>query len=223
VVRASRADVAAKKETIVVSEVTSSFTKYLSGLSEDINNVKNPLQLAKLITSRLSEASDGLKSIAKSKYDQTAKELEDLKTSLGKLTDETVDKSISLLEGKLTKTITSIEEMIKTEMKTRDEELKNLNEAKSKMSELINDQTALNSIDRDIKRTTNYYKTSIVTLEKLTTTLKTQRDNLTRLRSEGISDKTQLVTRVRSEITQTLTKVKDLLDTYRRKEDALSV
>jgi hypothetical protein len=223
VVRASRADVAAKKETIVVSEVTSSFTKYLSGLSEDINNVKNPLQLAKLITSRLSEASDGLKSIAKSKYDQTAKELEDLKTSLGKLTDETVDKSISLLEGKLTKTITSIEEMIKTEMKTRDEELKNLNEAKGKMSELINDQTALNSIDRDIKRTTNYYKTSIVTLEKLTTTLKTQRDNLTRLRSEGISDKTQLVTRVRSEITQTLTKVKDLLDTYRRKEDALSV
>lgn len=222
-VRASKSDVTEKKNTIVVTELESSFSKYITDIKGDLSSAKNPLEMAKVISGRIKEASSGLKSIAKSKYDKTVKDLDELKSTIGKLTDETIDKSIALLENKLSSTIVSIDEMIKTEIASRDEDLKGLNEAKSKMSELVNDTATINSFDKDIKRTTAYYKASITTLEKLRETLKSQRSNIAQLRAEGIPDKTQLMTRVRNEVTQTLSKVKELLDNYRTKEDALMV
>lgn len=207
------------RKKVIGEELSSSVDKYFGGIKKELDDAKgNPFAIARLLITKVKDAGNSAREAAKSSYSKYSKDLDSLKESISNLKEETIDKSVDLLITKLQTTEANIDSMIKSQTELKDKELQALNEAKSKLVETVRDPAGLNDIDKSIKSTTKYFDSSIKTLTSLKSTLSSQRANITRLKSEGLPNKSELIKRVRDEVFSTLDKVKQLLDTSKKEE-----
>ena len=76
----------------------------------------------------------------------------------------------------------------------------------------MNDPSALRDIEKSISRVTKFYDTSIKTMHKLRDTMRQQKNSLSQLRSSGVTNRIELVKKIRSEIEATLGKLRQQLE-----------
>ena len=219
-VRAARPEVDESRTEIIESEIESKLKRFKDDVLSDIQaNRGNPLQLTRSMLKHIKTATTATSNLAKKKYEEASKRMEDFGNFLNNLTEEKVNESIDKLIDKLASSIAGIDEMIKTESANRDQELKTLNEAKSAITDIVNDATTLRDIERTIARTSKYYDTTIKTLEKLKSTLISKHSSIVRLRADISTNPKDLIMRIKTELQDILSKVRELTAEARSNEE----
>ena len=189
-----------------ISRVTTNFKQELT------NAGSNPFEIARVVIKNAKEATDTIRKASEKAYNTATSKIDGLKETLSKLTDETIDGALDKLVKQFDEAAMSIDEMIKKESEARDEELKTLEEAKVKLTELMNDPAAIRDIEKSISRVTKFYDGSIKAMNKLRDTLRSQKNNMIQLKSSGVNNRLELVKRIRDEIETTLKRVKSILE-----------
>ena len=219
-VRAARPEVDESRTEIIESEIESKLKRFKDDVLSDIQaNRGNPLQLTRSMLKHIKTATTATSNLAKKKYEEASKRMEDFGNFLNNLTEEKVNESIDKLIDKIASSIAGIDEMIKTESANRDQELKTLNEAKSAITDIVNDATTLRDIEREITRTSKYYDITIKTLEKLKSTLISKHSSIVRLRTGTSANPKDLIMRIKTELQDVLSKVRELTAEARRNEE----
>lgn len=178
----------------------------------------NPFAIARVVVKNAKKASDSVRASSNKAFETASKKLDSLKDSLGKLTDETIESSLNKLVKKFDEAEIAIDEMIKKESLSRDEELKSLSEAKDKFSEVINDNKSLKEIDESIVKVNKYYDTSIKTMTSLKKIIGQQKSSMILLKESGSANRLELVKKIRTEIESTLNKVRGVLEKAEKTE-----
>lgn len=219
-VRAARPEVDESRTEIIESEIEAKLKRFKDDVLGDIKaNRGNPIQLTRSMLKHIKTTTTATSNLAKKKYEEASKRMEDFGTFLSNLTEEKVNESIDKLIDKLASSIAGIDEMIKTESVNRDQELKTLNEAKSAITDIVNDATTLRDIERTIAKTSKYYDTTIKTLEKLKSTLISKHSSIVRLRADASTNSKDLIMRIKTELQDVLSKVRELTAEARRNEE----
>lgn len=209
--RATRTEVNTTRLANLQDSLGAQFTQSVNGFIGDIRGAgSNPFALGRAVIKHAKSAVDAARQVSVKRYNDTLAGLEGLGTSLGTLTEDTIAKSLSTLVGKLEAAEQSLAKTIQSERAAKDDELRALQETKRKLTETLNDPTALRDIEKTIATTTRWYDINLKTLEDLEQTLKTQREALRRLQAEGITDAKRLLTRAREEVASTLEQLKAL-------------
>lgn len=196
----------------VKSELSESISKLKDKMKQDLANAgSNPFEITRVFVRNVKESGKLIRDESKKAFDIASKKMDKLKDTLNNLTEETVSKALDSLIIQYDEAGLSIDEMIKKEKEARDEELKSLSEAKNKLTELMNDPSALKDIERSITRTTKLYDSSVKAMEKLKSTMSSQKDALIRLKNSSSDNKLELIKKIRTEIENTLSKVKEIL------------
>lgn len=212
-VRAPKEKVNDARTENVQNSLLESVTRMTSSFKQDLSNAgNNPFAIARVVIKNAKDATVAIRQASDKAYQSASKKVDALKTSLGNLTDQTIDAALDKLVKQFDEAAMSIDEMIKKETEARDEELKTLEEAKSKLSEVMDDNSALRDIERSIMRVSKFYDSSIKAMNKLRDTLRQQKNNMVQLKSSGINNRLELVKRVRVEIETTLQRVKTILE-----------
>lgn len=197
----------------VKSGLLESITRVTSNFKQEITDAgSNPFAIARVVIKNAKSATDHIRKASEKAYNAATVKIDGLKESLGKLTDETIDAAMDSLIKKFDESALAIDEMIKKETEARDEELKALEEAKAKLTELMNDPAALRDIEKSIARVTKFYDSSIKAMNKLRDTLRSQKNNMIQLKSSGVNNRLELVKRIRTEIESTLQRVRGILE-----------
>ena len=210
----------ARTET-VRNNILESITRAGSNFKQELNEAgSNPFAIARVMIKNAQTATASLRQASEKAYDKATKKIDGLKEALGNLTDETITASLDKMIKHFDETSKAVDEMIKKETEARDEELATLREAKDKLSELMNDPAGLRDVEKSIARVTKFYDGTIKTMNRLRDTMRQQRDNLTRLKNEGVTNRVELVKRIRGEIEATLTKVRQQLEASQQQTQA---
>lgn len=205
----------------VRNSLLESITRVSGNFKQELTEAgTNPFAIARVVIKNAQTATNSIRQASEKAYDSATKKIDNLKDALGKLTDETIDASLNKLITHFDESSKAIEEMIKKESQARDEELQTLEESKAKLTELMNDPAALRDIEKSIARVTKFYDGSLKTMGKLKDTLRQQKDNLARLKNEGVTNRVELVKKIRAEIDATLTKVRQQLEAGQQQTQA---
>ena len=185
-------------------------------LSEKIpilkQNLDNPFAFIRGLIKEVGKLNDSIRSSIKETYGKAVGKIDELKNSLGQLTDDTVDKALNSLIGKIDEITNSIDEIIKKEIDARNKELESLNEAKNKLTEVVANQSDLRDIEKEINRIMKTYDISIKAMSRLKETMISQRNRLVNLKENFPENRIELIKNIRSEIENTLNKVREILE-----------
>ena len=201
-------------------------TEFISNLNTGITEAKkdfkeagmNPFKLVKTIIKHTKAAVSGVRKIAEEKYEEASKKLKGLEGPMNDFIKNTTAKGHKKLVDSLDSSLVSIDNMIKAEEASRDEQIKNLEEAKAKLSE-ITEETNMREIDKEIKLLNLRFKSSIKALEQLKATLKTQRDSVAAIKPEELSTVTETMSKLKQQLTSTLEKVKQIRDSLKEEQE----
>lgn len=182
-------DIQALKETVKVSRASlkqiredatlSSLEEKIAGISDNLGGrVKdmmtdirsqgvNPISITSTVLKHLNKNLKDARQAMTAQYDKSAKTMSGLVDTLKtEVTLNTLPTVRAQLVSKLTENVNSIQSLIDNEKKTHYEKIRELQDAKNKVGEVVNKENALKEVDTKIKRMERFHTVTIKSLEK---------------------------------------------------------